>query len=135
MSRRFQFGLRGLLANIAIGSILLGGWQIYVAHFATYVEAATTHVGQPIILRGRFSLEDGARSAKFQLAAIRPGITSTRSTECTDCWAERHRFGIYTFSGPAMCLNQSRWTQPGGFDLLVYLPDGRYIKGHVTVEP
>ena len=135
MPLRFQFSLKALFVAVAIASVCLGCWQIYVGHFATYVEAATSRVGQPVLLKGRFCLKGGAHSIKFQLAAVHAGRASTSSTECTDCRAERHPFGVYTFSGPAMCLNRSRWTQPGEFDLLVYLPDGRYIKGHATIEP
>ena len=135
MRRRFQFSLRWLLIAIALVSILLGSWQIYTAHFATHVEAVTRRVGQPVILRGRFSLKDGASSVKFQLAVVPSGATRVGPTETFDCRAERSRFGIYTFSEPVTCLNRSSWTQPGVFDLLIFLPDGRYIKGHVTVEP
>jgi hypothetical protein len=136
MHRRFQFSLRTLLATIGLASVCLGAWRIYAAHFASLVEAETARVGQPIVLRGRFFLKQGTDSADFQVAAVPwQGGAPTVVTGATTCRAQRDFFGIYRFSEPAMCSNASHWTEPGDFGLYAFLPDGRYIAGHVSVKP
>jgi hypothetical protein len=137
MTRRFQFSLRALLFSIALASIGLGAWRSYTAHFASYVMPVTARVGQPIIVRGQFYLKDGADSTDFEIG-VAPWLgshTSMRLAAFSKCRAERTGIGVYRFSEPATCPNQSLWTEPGEFGLYLMLPDGRYIAGRAQVKP
>lgn len=133
MRRWFQFKLRTLLLATALTCACLGGWQIYSAHFAEFVEAETAEVGQPIRLTGRFSIKNGADSERFLIGVTPAGVPSLKPTKYV---ADRGRFGLYRFSETATNWGQSRWTEPGEYDLHVLLPNGgRYFSGHVSVKP
>ena len=133
MSRRFQFSLKTLLAATAFVSACFGGWQIYRAHFAEFVKAETSLVGQPIRLSGRFSLKGAPDSTRFHIGVTRAGGKTLKGARKYE--AERGRFGSYQFAEQATFLNQPRWTEPGEFDLYVLLPDGHYVAGRVSVKP
>lgn len=133
MSRRFQFSLNTLIVATAFASVCLGGWHIYRAHFAEFIKAETSVVGQPIRLSGRFSLKGAPDSTRFHIGVTPAGAKTIK--ESIKYHTERGRFGSYQFTEPATYLNQSRWTEPGEFDLYVLLPDGRYVAGRVSVKP
>ncbi|HEX5446605.1 MAG TPA: hypothetical protein VFW87_22495 [Pirellulales bacterium] len=137
MIRRFQFSLRGLLLAIFLVCLGLSAWRIYAGNFATCVVAETARVGQPIRLKGRFSLKNGADSERFEID-VQPFVGGRRPMICyeTSKWrALRNWGGVYRFAVPATCSGQSCWTKPGEYALTVLLPDGHYIAGRVSVRP
>ena len=121
------------MAATAFAAACLGGWRIYTAHFAEFVKAETARVGQRIRLSGRFSLKGGPDSTSFSIGVALAGSKAVKGSR--KCYAERDRFGRYRFTEPATYLNQAGWTEPGDFDLYLFLPDGRYIAGRVSVKP
>lgn len=123
------------MAATAIASVCLGGWQTYTAHFASFVKAETALVGQPIRLSGRFSLKGSPDSTRFQIGVTGAGSKRVEGASTSSYQAERSRFGIYHFTEPATYLNQPRWTEAGEFDLYMFLPDGHYVAGRVSVKP
>jgi hypothetical protein len=137
MIRRFQFGMRGLLAVVTLASLCLGGWHAYARHFAQCVFAQTSRVGQPIVLQGRFSLKRGAdlESFEFAVAPYVGGRSPTFISESSKSRAERNWCGVYEFAAAATCSGHSRWTAPGDYFLVIFLRDGHYVGGSVTVTP
>ena len=135
MIHRFQFGIRSLLAVVTLASLGLGGWHVYTQHFAQCVFAQTLRVGQPIILHGRFFLKHGADSESFELA-VAPyvgGRRPTSTSESSKSRAERNWCGAYRFTAAATCSGDVRWAAPGRYLLVIYLRDGHYVAGSVTV--
>lgn len=77
MTLRFQFSLRALMAAVAIAALCLGAWQGYKARIAEFVRAESAQVGQPIVLSGRFWLQDEAASGRFEI-----GVDSRGKQNC-----------------------------------------------------
>ena len=128
MRRRFQFSLRTLMILVVLLCVALGTWQVYLRYFTSFVELATTPVGQAIQVRGRFVRFGGSPSTAIAVY-VRP-IGKSVIAQSGSSLVQKTGWGTYEFD-----IKLSPIQRPGEYDVTVSNLKETAALGTLTIVP